>query len=257
MIQFKGQNEKVGSLVGNVMAATEFLQGDSSGSMYTDSTLNLDECTSTPVESLANSYVEDDLGELRDHAEEVNSMAEENFCPAEVTSVYNDYSSSLDRHYPNFDSQSSMPTQISGESSFETVSPGISEHEDTSVGQPVGDMTIPSGIPSMENHLDTSLNDSDLDTGYKECSHLEPSTDLSVKQKDWGTFDGLGDRSNSITEDVPTTSEFSEDKIHSIIHSADSSGISLDTSFNLSLEEKVANFIQNGDLDPVEGNSNM
>lgn len=239
------------SLVDDAMASTEFLRGDSSDSLYTNSTLSSDE------ESSANSSVESGLGELKDHAEEVNNVAEGNFHPSEVAVLDNDCSSSSKGLYPNFDSQSSMPTQISGEYSIETMSSGNSECEDTLVGKVVGDITFASAVPSMENHSNTSFNDSDIDTEDKEFSHLESSIDLSMEEKNWCELEGLDDSNNNITEDVPTTSEFSESKIDSIIHSADSSGIDLDYSANLSLEEKVANFIQNGDLDPAEGNSNM
>lgn len=151
------------------MASTEFV--------HTDSTLRLNEYTSIPVASSASSSLVDGLGELKDHSEQVNNMAKENL-------------------YPN------MPTEISGESSFETTWSATSEHEDSLMGRMVGDITFPLKVPSMENHSDTSFNDPDLDT-------------------------------------------------------ADISDINVDTLANLSLEEKVAKFIQNGDLDQVEGKSNM
>ncbi|XP_004497544.1 protein PTST homolog 3, chloroplastic isoform X2 [Cicer arietinum] len=160
-----GQNEKVVTLVDDVVASTEFV--------HTDSTLRLNEYTSIPVASSASSSLVDGLGELKDHSEQVNNMAKENL-------------------YPN------MPTEISGESSFETTWSATSEHEDSLMGRMVGDITFPLKVPSMENHSDTSFNDPDLDT-------------------------------------------------------ADISDINVDTLANLSLEEKVAKFIQNGDLDQVEG----
>ncbi|XP_061357146.1 protein PTST homolog 3, chloroplastic isoform X2 [Gastrolobium bilobum] len=234
----EGQNEKSDSLVGDdVAAATESLPGNSSGGLCIDSTLRLDECSSV-VGSSGDSSAEDGLGELKDHAEEINNVAEGNDC-----------SSSREGLSPNFDSQSSiMPTEISGESSN-------SECEDSLVGRIVGEIiTLPLAVPS-----NTSFNDSDLDAGDKEFSHSEPSNDLSLEQKDWCPLEGLDDSNNNIAEDVPSTSEVSirenlsgDNKVDSIVYSADSSCINLDAPANLSLEEKVANFIQNGDLDPVE-----
>ncbi|XP_024634044.1 protein PTST homolog 3, chloroplastic isoform X2 [Medicago truncatula] len=250
-----GQNEKVDGSDDGTTVSTEFLQGDSSGSMYADSTPSLDECTSAPVESSDISFVEDGLGELKYHSEEVNNVAEAYFHPTEVTTVDNDLGSSSEGLYPNFDSQSSMPTEISGESSFETTQYGNSECDDALLGKMVGDITFPLTVPSTENHSITSYSDPDVDNREKEFNCLEPSVDLSVEQKDWGALESLDDYNNNITDDVPTTSgsEFSENKIDSISSSANVSDINLDTSFNLSMEEKVANFIQNGDLDPVEG----
>ncbi|XP_045829376.1 protein PTST homolog 3, chloroplastic isoform X2 [Trifolium pratense] len=233
--QLSGQNEMVDGSVDDVISTSEVLQGDSFSSMYADSTLSLDECTSILVES-----VEDGLGELKDHFEEVNNVAEGDFRPTEVTTVDKDFSSS-------------MPTEISGESPFESTLSGNSEREDTLMAKVVGDITFPMEVPSMENHSITSFNDPDLETGNKEFDHLEPSIDLSVEQKDRGAFEGVDDYNNTVTEDVPSTSEFSENQTVSIIRSADISDIHLDTFSNLSLEKRVANFIQNGDLDPVEG----
>jgi hypothetical protein len=186
-------------------------------------------------------------------------VAEGYFHPTEVTTVDNDLGSSSEGLYPNFDSQSSMPTEISGESSFETTRYGNSECDDALMGKMVGDITFPLTVPSTENHSNTSYNDPDVDNREKEFSRLEPSVDLSIEQKDWGALESLDDYNNNITDDVPTTSgsEFSENKIDLISSSANVSDINPDTSFNLSMEERVANFIQNGDLDPVEGKSNM
>ncbi|KAK2454945.1 protein PTST protein 3, chloroplastic [Trifolium repens] len=222
--QLSGQNEMIDSSVDGVISTTEVLQGDS-----------LDECTSILVESLANSSVEDGLGELKDHFEEVNNVAEGDFRPTEVTTVDKDFGSS-------------MPTEISGELPSEPTLSRNSNHEDTLMAK-----MVPMEVPSMENHCITSSNDPDLATGDKEFSHLEPSIDFSVEQKDRGALEGVDDYNDTITEDVPSTSEFSENKTVSIIRSADISDIHLDTFSNLSLEKRVANFIQNGDLDPVEG----
>lgn len=244
-------------MIDDVTASTEVLLGNSSSSLDTASTLSLD------VESLANSSMDNGLDELKDHAEEVNKVAEGNFYPIEATIVDNDCSSSREVLYPNFDNQSSTPTEISGESSFETKSFGNLECED-SVGKLVGEITLPMAVPSMENHSSTSFNDSDLNTGDKVFSPLESSMDLSLEQKDWHALEGVDDSSKNILEDVSSTSEVSimenlsgDNNIDLVVHSADSSCINLDSSANLSLEEKVAKFVQNGDLDPVEGKSNV
>jgi hypothetical protein len=229
----------IDSLVDGVISTTEVLQGDSSSSMYADSTPSLDECTSILVESLASSSVDDGLGELKDHFEEVNNVAEGDFRPTEVTTVDKDFGSS-------------MPTEISGELPSEPTLSGNSEREETLMAK-----MVPMEVPSMENHCITSSNDPDLETGDKEFCYLEPSIDFSVEQKDRGALEGVDDYNNTITEDVPSTSEFSENETVSIIRSADISDIHLDTFSNLSLEKRVANFIQNGDLDPVDGKSNM
>lgn len=64
----------------------------------------------------------------------------------------------------NFDSQSSMPTEIFGESSFETAWSGTSERQDTFLEKMVSNITFPLAVPSMENRYNTLFNDPDFDT---------------------------------------------------------------------------------------------
>ncbi|KAK7267750.1 hypothetical protein RIF29_20429 [Crotalaria pallida] len=238
-----GQNVKMDSLVGDVTASIEVLLGNNSSSSDTDSTISLDEHTSFPVEPLANLSM--DNGE---HNEEVSQV------PIEGTVVDNDFSTTSEILYPNFDNQNSIPTEISGESSFETKASGNLECEG-SVGELVGEVVV----PSVENHSNTSFNDSDLDNEHKVFSPLQSSMESSLEHKDWHALEGLDDSNNNILEDVPSTSEasvmenlFGDSKNDLLAHSADNSPVTIDSSANLALVEKVANFIQNGDLDLLE-----
>ncbi|CAJ1968552.1 unnamed protein product [Sphenostylis stenocarpa] len=244
-----GQNEKVDSLVDNVETSSEYLLGSSSSSLYVDTCSRIGEAADIVEESLANLTIEDGLSEVKDHAEVVNNATQENFYSTEATIGDDDCDSSREGLYPNFSKQSSiMPAEISGELPFERVSSGNSESEDSLVGKTVGELTL----SMMENHSHTSFNDSNLDTEEKEFTDLE--------QKDLGALEGLDDNNDDTVEDIITISEVSigenlsgDDRPDSIVHSADSSSTNLDTLANFSLKEKVANFIQNGDLDPVEG----
>lgn len=261
-MKFKGQGEKVDSLVDDIEALTEILLGSSSGSLYVDSSSSLGEGTNIAEEASANLFVEDGLSKVEDHAEVLNDVTEGNFYPTELIIVDNDYDSSREGLHPNFGSQSSiMPTEISGELPIQTVSSGNSESEDSLVGKMDGEITL----SLTESHSNTSFNDSNIDTEDKEFSHLEPLVGFPLEQKDLGALEGLNDSKDDIVEDVTTTSEVSvrenlsgDNKLDSVVHSAaDSNSTNLDTLANLSLKEKVANFIQNGDLDPVEGNCNV
>ncbi|TKY52939.1 PTST protein [Spatholobus suberectus] len=251
-----GQNDKVDSLVNDVKESTEFLLRNSSSSLYVESSSSLDEGTNITEEASVSLSVADGLSEVKDHAEVANDVTEGNFYPSKMTIEDNDFNSSREGLYPNFGGQSSiMPTEISGELPFETVYSGNSECEDNLVGKTVGEITL----SLTENYSNTSLNDSNLEAEDKEFSHLEPLIDLPLGQKDLGALEGVDDSYDDIAEDVAATSEFSvrenlsgDNRLDSIVHSADSSSTNLDTSANLSLKEKVANFIQNGDLDPVE-----
>ncbi|XP_027363965.1 protein PTST homolog 3, chloroplastic isoform X3 [Abrus precatorius] len=203
-------------------------------------------------ELLTASSLRVDIDSLTGQNEKVDSLVNH------AEAVNNDFDSSREGLYPNFDGRSSMPTEISGESSFEAMCAVNSEFEDSLAGKVVGknEITLPLAVPSVENCSSASSNDSDIDSGDED---LEPLIDLSLEQKDLPALEGLDDGNENVVEDVPVTSEAfvrenfaGEYRIDSVVHSADSSSMNLDTSANLSLKDKVANFIQNGDLDPVE-----
>ncbi|XP_017415262.1 protein PTST homolog 3, chloroplastic isoform X2 [Vigna angularis] len=234
-----GQNEKVDSVVDNVETSSEYFLGSSSSSLYVESSSSLGEDTDTVEEALANLTIGNGLREFKD--EVVSNATKDNLYPNEVTIVDND----SDRLFLNFSSQSSiMPAEISGELPYETVSSGNSDSEDSLVGKTVEQLTM-----WTENH-GTLFNDCNLGAEEKEYSDLE--------EKDLGALEGLDD-DNADVENVATISEVStrenlsgDGRLDSIVNSADSISTNLDTLANLSLKEKVAKFIQNGDLDPVE-----
>ncbi|XLR12585.1 hypothetical protein S83_040523 [Arachis hypogaea] len=117
------------------------------------------------------------------------------------------------------------------------------ESEHSLVGKTVGDINLPSPVLSMENHYSSSFNDSETVDAEEYTCELE----------------ALDDSNNNTAEDVLSFFEVSTMENPSVenqgdsAHSAGSSSINVDSLANLSLEEKAANFIQNGDLDPVEG----
>ncbi|XP_057745735.1 uncharacterized protein LOC130963648 [Arachis stenosperma] len=132
--------------------------------------------------------------------------------------------------------------KISGEQPFGSEYSENSESEHSLVGKTVGDINLPSPVLSMENHYSSSFNDSEtVDTEEYTCE-----------------LEALDDSNNNTAEDVPSFFEVSTMENLSVenqgdsAHSAGSCSINVDSLANLSLEEKVANFIQNGDLDPVE-----
>ncbi|XP_015951548.1 uncharacterized protein LOC107476270 [Arachis duranensis] len=136
-----------------------------------------------------------------------------------------------------------MPLEISGEQPFGSEYSEKLESEHSLVGKTVGDINLPSPVLSMENHYSSSFNDSETVDAEEYTCELE----------------ALDDSNNNTAEDVLSFFEVSTMENLSVenqgdsAHSAGSSSINVDSLANLSLEEKAANFIQNGDLDPVEG----
>ncbi|XP_057740635.1 protein PTST homolog 3, chloroplastic isoform X2 [Arachis stenosperma] len=202
-----------------------------------------DECTSTPVGSSANPMMDNGISELTDHIEVVDPVEEGYFYHTEVAVADNDFSSSREGLSANFSNQSSiMPLEISGEQPFGSEYSENSESEQSLVGKTVGDTNLPSPVLSMENHYSSSFNDSETVDAEEYTCELE----------------ALDDSNNNTAEDVRSFFEVSTMENLSVenqgdsAHSAGSNSINVDSLANLSLEEKVANFIQNGDLDPVE-----
>ncbi|XP_020972405.1 uncharacterized protein DDB_G0271670 isoform X2 [Arachis ipaensis] len=203
-----------------------------------------DDCRGLLTESSANPMMDNGISELTDHIEVVDPVEEGYFYHAEVAVSDNDFSSSREGLSANFNNQSSiMPLEISGEQPFGSEYSENSESEHSLVGKTVGDINLPSPVLSMENHYSSSFNDSEtVDTEEYTCE-----------------LEALDDSNNNTAEDVPSFFEVSTMENLSVenqgdsAHSSGSSSINVDSLANLSLEEKAANFIQNGDLDPVEG----
>ncbi|MED6156327.1 hypothetical protein PIB30_117967 [Stylosanthes scabra] len=258
--QMNAKNGNVDNLVDDVMASTEVYFQNSSANLDIGSAERLDECTSTPVESSASSMMDNGISELTDHAEEVDPVEEGYFYHTKVAVANNDCNSSGDGFSANFNNQSSiMPSEISGELPFGSEYSENLESEHSLVGKTVEDINLPSLVPSMEKDNNSSFNDPEaVDTEETELSHWESSTSTDLLWEQ-AYIDALDDSNNNTAEDVPSSFEVStmetvsvENQVDSVSHSAESSSINVDTLANLSLEEKVANFIQNGDLDPVE-----
>ncbi|KAF7804416.1 protein PTST-like protein 3, chloroplastic isoform X1 [Senna tora] len=224
-----GQNLKVDVTVDGMAASN------------TDSSPNTEDDNFISVESSANSSAEEiDSSDLKQHANEVNYMAEGFFFSNEA-SVDDGCINSRRGPDLNFDNQSTIAAETSRESSVEEKISENLDYGDNMMSQTVGDITLLSTIPLTENHNNTSFADSDVDT------------------QDYSELDDPDDSNNDIAENAPSSIEVSimenvsgGTKIDSIVHSADNSCINVKSSVNLSLEEKVAKFILSGDLDPVE-----
>ncbi|XP_057740642.1 protein PTST homolog 3, chloroplastic isoform X3 [Arachis stenosperma] len=202
-----------------------------------------DDCRGLLTGSSANPMMDNGISELTDHIEVVDPVEEGYFYHTEVAVADNDFSSSREGLSANFSNQSSiMPLEISGEQPFGSEYSENSESEQSLVGKTVGDTNLPSPVLSMENHYSSSFNDSETVDAEEYTCELE----------------ALDDSNNNTAEDVRSFFEVSTMENLSVenqgdsAHSAGSNSINVDSLANLSLEEKVANFIQNGDLDPVE-----
>lgn len=138
----------------------------------------------------------------------------------------------------NFDCQNSIATETSGESSIEEKYPQNLGYVDNMMSKTTGDMLSPT-FHLSESQSSTSFADSDL------------------ASQDWHKLGDPDDSKNDVSENVPSITETVNTsdgtEMESLVHSDDNSYINANSPPNLSLEEKVAKFIQNGDLDPVEG----
>lgn len=231
---------KVDTACDDITASTTVSSGNSSSCLNTDSISNTDDHTCISIESSANSSMEE-----FDLTDEVNYVAE-GYCYSTEASIVDDGRSSSRKGLDtNFNNQSSIAAETTGGSSVEEKSSENLEYGDYMISKMV-EITLSSTVPLTENQSDTSLADSDLDT------------------QDWSKIEDPDQSSNDIAGNLSSSTEVSimEDvsggtNSDSIVHSADNSCINMNSSANLSLEEKVAKFIRSGDLDPVEGIKNL
>ncbi|XP_054800574.1 LOW QUALITY PROTEIN: protein PTST homolog 3, chloroplastic [Prosopis cineraria] len=233
-----GQNLREGTTPDDITASTEVSSGNNSSCLNTDLAPNASDYTCISSESSTNSssMAEIDLNELQHHANEVKYVAEGHCSSTEASIVDDGCSSSREGPDPTFENESSIAAETSGESYIEEK-PSQNLGYGDMMSKMTGD-TLSSTIRLTESQSSTSFADSDLATQY------------------WCKLGFPDDSNNDVAENVPSSTDIEYIsggiEIDYLTHSADNSCINVNCTSNLSLEEKVAKFIQSGDLDPVE-----
>ncbi|KAK4272840.1 hypothetical protein QN277_021341 [Acacia crassicarpa] len=231
----RGQNLRENTTSDDITVSTKVSFGNNSSFLNTDLAPNTNDHTFVSRESsTASSMAEKDPSELQHHADEVNHVAE-GYCYSTEASITDDgCNSSRKGPDPNSDNQSSIATETSGESSTEEKSSQNLGYVGNIMSKMTGD-TLSSTIHLTESQSSTSFADSDLE---------------------WRKLGDPDDSNNDIAENVPSSTDVENIsggiEIDSSVHAANNSCVNVNSSSNLSLEEKVAKFIQSGDLDPVE-----
>lgn len=209
------------SVVGEFPSPTEvFITENSSGSLITDQHLNSDDSAPVPAESLADSS-------MQEKASSTNVSNVENHSRSSNTPAFN---SGTGNH-------SCMPLEIS-----------------THLSMKGNDLYGLSGGNETTNS--TSEDSIEQDLKSDDCTHipLESKDGLSSEGKASHKFQDEAAGEVVLSTEVPIIESYSSSSnTDSALTSEDHSSVPIDSLTKLSLEEKVSNFMQNGDLDGVEG----
>ena len=206
--------------------------GSYSGSSCCDSDINSAEFRCVSVESSANSFLEENAScKMKGHNEKINTVAEDVSLSTEVTTME---SSSSINPCLNTDGHSCMPVEFPVNSSLAEKASSKLQVPDEKVNNIVEDM--PFSIEGMENYSWSSI----PDLGLNNLKGMPAESSAIV----------------SLEESPPYSLRDQHEKIKNIdqaLNSDDDSCIPTVLSGNLSFEEKVAKFIQNGYLDMIDG----
>jgi hypothetical protein len=229
----KGQDNKVNTVVEDISSSTEVLiPGNYSGSSCCDSDLNSAEFRCVSVESSANSFLEEKAScEMKGHNEKVNNVAEDVSLSTEVATME---SSSSINPCLNTTGHSCTPVEYLVNSSLAEKASSKLQVLDEKVNHIVEDM--PFSIEGTENYSWSSIPDLSLNN-----LKSMPTESLAIV---------------SLEQSPPYSLRDQHEKIKNIdqpLNSDDDSCMPTVLSANSSFEEKVAKFIQNGDLDIIDG----
>ena len=223
----KGQGKKANTLVVEHISSTDIstVRNDYS-SPSSDLDFNSGDFRSLPVESSSNLFLEEKVSHrIKGHDEKVKDVAENAFLSTEVSTMEG---SSINFDL-NTDENSRMPVELS-----------VLE-EKTSSNLQVEDEKVNKMVEEFSNegkkHYSWSSNPDFNPTDFKSMP-IESPISLSLEERP--SFN-LKDQDEKIkNNNVP-------------LYSSEDSHMPIEFSENSSLEEKVTKFIQNGDLDMIEG----
>ncbi|XP_040372423.1 protein PTST homolog 3, chloroplastic isoform X2 [Rosa chinensis] len=239
-----GQYQEVNDVVEEFSSLSEVsILESSSEALVTDPVLKHDDDVEVPVESLADSLLQDtSSGNLEGHGERVDSM-EGNGRVSNVPVIESHVNSS--KIGTAFNSDHHTPVEICTNSSLDVLE----------------DLSLPTTIPIKQNDSDSPNIGWDLNSDGQLSVPIDSGTHWSSDKKALhrdqdGKVDNMADEVALSTK----ASVMEEEDHHSSSdlelnqNSDDDSDAPVKYPVNLSLEEKVTEFMQNGDLDALEDN---
>ncbi|XP_009345699.2 LOW QUALITY PROTEIN: protein PTST homolog 3, chloroplastic [Pyrus x bretschneideri] len=231
-----GQDPQLNDSVEDFSSSSEVsVLETNSGSLISHPDPSRDDSGCLTVESSA------DLYNLEGHSEKVDNVNGSGSVPTKFSVMENQSRSSKIGPPFNSDIDSNMPSEISTPSSL---------------GEP-DDVSLPTTVHIKETNTCSSNVGLDLNSDGCPRMPVEPADGLSLDEK---VLDICQDgKVNSMTDEDSSSAVVSGLEDHSSSnlessHNSDYHYPPLESPPNLSLEEKVANFMQNGDLDAVEDN---
>ncbi|XP_015898398.3 protein PTST homolog 3, chloroplastic isoform X2 [Ziziphus jujuba] len=255
----KGQDVDVNNVVGEFPLSTEVhIIKSHSDSLITDPYLNFDDNSNVLTESSVDSSSQEKaLNDIEDHLEMVEKMDEDISLASNVSTVKN-HSSNSDS--PAFDSgdHSCIPLEISTNLSMKEADLNELSGSNEIANSTSEDKLLSSTVSITERNFSSDKVEQDLKSIDNNQMPLESTDALSLEGK--VTYEYRDEDANFAEEVVPSTEvslvdyHSSSSNIDPVLSSDDHSSAPIGFSTELSLEEKVANFIQRGDLDVVEDN---
>ncbi|KAL5742994.1 hypothetical protein ACOSP7_029726 [Xanthoceras sorbifolium] len=189
--------------------------------------------------------------------EKVNKDVEEVSSSVEVPGIGNYFGSKNSDSNLISDSHSCIEIESAANSSLKERESYTLNSQNENVDNIVEDTSLSTNVSNMKNLSSGSSTEEDLNPDDSILLPIESSSDSSLEETDSFKIKGQHEKENNIAQKVSSSSD---------ILILDNSNIGLKfsehdymprtTSTTTTLEEKVAKFIQNGDLDMIEDNVN-
>lgn len=246
------------NVVGDFPSSTEvYIMESSSVSLITDPNLNFDDSSNVPAESSVDSSSQEKaLDIIEDHLERVEKMDEDVSLSNNVSTVES-HSSNPDSPASDSGDHGCMPLEISTNFSIKRADLNDLSGGNEIVNSMSEDKFLSSSVSITERNSSSANVEQDLKSNDYNQMLLESTDALSLEEKASYKYQ---DEDTNFAEEVVLSTEVSIAEYHSsssnidpVISSDDHSSAPKGFSTELSLEEKVENFMQRGDLDAVEG----
>ncbi|KAL5809566.1 hypothetical protein ACOSQ3_030257 [Xanthoceras sorbifolium] len=213
------------------------------------------ELLTSSIKTDTDAYIADQS--LAGQDEKVNKDVEEVSSSVEVPGIGNYFGSKNSDSNLISDSHSCIEIESAANSSLKERESYTLNSQNENVDNIVEDTSLSTNVSNMKNLSSGSSTEEDLNPDDSILLPIESSSDSSLEETDSFKIKGQHEKENNIAQKVSSSSDILIlDNSNIALKFSEHDYMPRTTSTTTTLEEKVAKFIQNGDLDMIEDNVN-
>ncbi|KAH7553536.1 hypothetical protein JRO89_XS12G0023400 [Xanthoceras sorbifolium] len=206
---------------------------------------------------ISKSAIIDTFCNLKGQDKKVNKDVEEVSSSVEVPGIGNYFGSKNSHSNLISDSHSCIEIESSANSLLKERESYTLNSQYENVDNIVEDTSLSTNVSNMKNLSSGSSTDEDLNPEDSILLPIESSSDSSLKETDSFNIKGQHEKENNIAQKVSSSDVLIMENSNITLKFSEHDNMPQRTSTTTTLKEEVAKFIQNGDLDMIEGNDRL